>query len=158
MAELDIAVCKDLDDGETLGWICNACGTKNPVTRATCSKCMTSITYSNQLARAKNGSSLGASQGLVATEAEEQNACQNMVKQRSESGSVWEWVAAAAGGVASVSVSAVKSVGGGAINAASSVSTDGLKEATKSAIASTQDGLAKAAVATGLGKRNAKKD
>jgi hypothetical protein len=65
---LDSILCKELDEGETLGWICNACSKKNAVTRTTCEKCMTSVTYSNQLARAKLGSSLGASQGLVAVD------------------------------------------------------------------------------------------
>lgn len=71
MDALDMAVVKDLDSSETLGWVCNACNTKNAVTRRTCKKCMTSVTYSNQLSRAKNGSSLGASQGFVPVKQED---------------------------------------------------------------------------------------
>jgi uncharacterized OB-fold protein len=67
---LKSTICKDLDEGETLGWVCNACSKKNAVSRTTCEKCMTSVTYSNQLARATQGNSMGASQGLMAVEEE----------------------------------------------------------------------------------------
>jgi hypothetical protein len=88
----------------------------------------------------------------------QKNSCENMVKQRSTSGSMWEWVSATTAGAAQFTVSAVKGVGGGVVSAASTVSTQGMQEATKNAISSTQEGISKAAMAVGAGKQNAKKD
>jgi hypothetical protein len=71
---------------------------------------------------------------------------------------MWEWVSSTTVGAVGMTVAAVKGVGGGVMNAANTVSKEGIKEAAKNAISSTQEGLSNAAVAVGAGKRSAKKD
>lgn len=60
----------DLGVNETLGWVCGACSAVNQISRATCFRCMTSVTYSSGMGdmTAKSMSGTGAKRTMIAVD------------------------------------------------------------------------------------------